>query len=243
MTVLDLPRVRAELEFGVADIRRLQEWLWFSGFRVELDGRFGPATRDALASFRVAAGVPPDLPAPSLIQFLTKPLRRALPPSAASPRESLRDVAVRIARLHLEAGAREVPGGNRGPWIRIYGCEGEPWCAAFALFVLRHAAELTGEPLPIRGSTSCDELAKEARSLGRLIEDPKAPDLAPGDLLLLWELKNGVRDFRHVGLVEAVGSASVQTIEGNTNPDGGREGFEVERRRRSLHQKSAIRLG
>ena len=242
MKILDLPRVRAELDFGVADVRRLQEWLWFAGHRVDLDGRFGPATRDALAAFRIAAGVPSDLPAPGLIPFLTKPLRRALRPDAASPRETLREVAVRIARLHLDAGAREVPGGNRGPWIRIYGCEGEPWCAAFVTFVLRHAAELTGQPLSIPGSTSCDELADQARALGRLIEDPRPADVAPGDLLLLWEPKDGRRDFRHVGLVEATSSGSVQSIEGNTNPAGGREGFEVERRRRSLHQKSAIRL-
>ena len=38
MKIIDSPRVRAELDFLTHDVKRLQEWFWLHGLKVEIDG-------------------------------------------------------------------------------------------------------------------------------------------------------------------------------------------------------------
>ncbi len=242
MRLIDSQGVRAEVAFSPHDAKRLQEWLWLHGFKVEIDGVFGPATRAALAEFRSRHEIDGDEPEETVIDALTLPMRRVLE-VRTDDEVSFRDAVVRVAQMHLAAGASEAPGGNRGPWVRLYGLEGQPWCASFVTFLIEQAAELTGTEAPIRGSADCDEMACQGRRTGRFVNGNNRPEISPGDIFLLWRpLPGGHKDYCHTGIVERLESDHLVTIEGNTNPSGGREGFEVERRIRSFDRKDFIRL-
>ncbi len=244
MRLIDSPNVRAELEFASHDVKRLQEWLWLHGIKVEIDGAMGPATRAALAEFRRRHEIGDGEPDKSIVEVLTLPMARALEVGSGGAPTSLRAAVVRVAQMHLAAGACEAPGKNRGPWVRIYGEEGQPWCAAFVSFVVRQAADLAFTEMPIRGSADCDELACQARRTSRLVEGMPDGQVEPGDAFLIYRpLPGGHKDYRHTGFVERIAIDHLVTIEGNTNPSGGREGYEVERRIRSFDRKDFIRLG
>lgn len=52
-----------------------------------------------------------------------------------------------------------------------------------------------------------------------------------------------VYTFSHIGIVDGTGSGSVQTIEGNTNEQGSREGTTCRKKQRALAQvRCFIRL-
>jgi len=243
MRLIDSPRVLAELAFAPHDVKRHQEWLWLHGLKVEIDGLMGPATRAALAEFRLRHEIADDESDDAIVRALTLLMRRALEVGSNEP-VALREAILRATRMHLAAGAREAPGQNRGPWVRIYGDEGEPWCASFVSFVLHQAAEIAGQEAPIRGSAGCDELAVQAHRAGRLVMGRNTAGIEPGDVFLIYRpLPGGHKDYRHTGFVERIESDHLVTIEGNTNPLGGREGYEVERRIRSFDKKDFIRLG
>jgi hypothetical protein len=239
MKIIESPKVRAELAFASHDVKRFQEWLWLHGLKVEIDGVLGPATRAALVEFRKRHELECLGLDESVVAALTLPMRRALEVLAGGPQPPIREAILRVAQMHLAAGACEAPGKNRGPWVRLYGEEGKPWCAGFVSFVLAQAAEATGQPVPIPGSLSCDQLAAEAARRERLTET-----VEPGDAFLIWKpIPGGHKDYCHTGFVEKVAPDHLVTIEGNTNPSGGREGYEVERRIRSFDRKDFIRLG
>jgi hypothetical protein len=127
-----------------------------------------------------------------------------------------------------QSWVRESGGENRGEVVEHYLSTtgtpaGQPWCAAFVSWVGK--VSLASWPLPL--SASCQELANAAQRLGLLSARP-----ATGAIFLLWR-----PDFKHFGhtgfLVESVGNEWT-TIEGNTNPAGGREGFGVFQRKRTF---------
>jgi hypothetical protein len=101
--------------------------------------------------------------------------------------------------------------------------KGAPWCASFVYLMGRLAL---GDEWPVPRTASVQALADwRAVSLG---DRP----LHIGALALVWfESK---QRFGHVGIVTGVEGDTVQTIEGNTNADGGREGFGVLARERRI---------
>jgi len=148
------------------------------------------------------------------------------------------------ARQHLASAPREVGGQNRGPWVRLYmdGQEGAEWawCAGFACFVLKQACDAVGMPLPLTPSVSCDSLAASAQQRGLFLKG--APDmdrrrLGPGSLFLN---RRTPTDWVHTGIVIDVAAETLQTIEGNTNDEGSREGYEVCQRIRGYAQKDFV---
>lgn len=218
-------------------VRKTQEWLTLQGLGVMVDGEFGPATEAALKAFQVKNSLPVD-GVVNLETFtsLTAPLLRALKhlPAAAT----MGQMVVGYATQHLAERPREVGGQNRGPWVRLYmeGNEGKDWawCAGFACFILRQAAKTLQTTLPVKPTFSCDELASRARSAGIFLSGLHLTDpvnqIAPGSIFLNRKSRT---DWVHTGIVTVVHDETFETIEGNTNDAGEREGYEVCRRSRS----------
>jgi hypothetical protein len=121
--------------------------------------------------------------------------------------------------------------GNEGtPW---------PWCAGFVTFILHQATESLNIEMPIPGSFSCDTLAAQAQAAGLFVSEAEArnSEIPPGSLFLVRRTDT---DWSHVGIVEKASELYFRTIEGNTNDDGDREGYEVCARWRGYNDKDFI---
>lgn len=139
-----------------------------------------------------------------------------------------------------EIGVEEVPkGSNTGPRVNQYLRAvnlgpGHPWCMAFVNFCYEVAAKKMGvpEPLPNIGHVltvwnqmpAANKIAADA-----IRKNPKL--LLPGDVFIL---KIGTKGNGHTGIVAKGVSRVYETAEGNTNDDGGREGFKVAKRIRKI---------
>jgi len=110
------------------------------------------------------------------------------------------------------------------------------WCAGFACFCLKKACEILAEKFPIELSFGCDELAKSARKNGRLMDHSAA---GPGSFFLF---RKSADDWTHTGIVVSTSEETFRTIEGNTNDDGSREGYEVCARIRAYKNMDFIRI-
>ncbi len=125
-----------------------------------------------------------------------------------------------------QVGTQEKPrGSNRQPYAALAGhANGQPWCASFAVA----GAHVTGFGLP-EGASSAYTPAMESafKRAGRLFTAPR-----PGDFFFVYFPSMG--RVAHTGVVYAVDGGYVKTIEGNSNDEGSREGYEVCRRRRPI---------
>jgi hypothetical protein len=227
-------------------VKQAQEWLCLHGFHLKIDGSFGPATEYAVQQFqgqkRLQAHGRADQ---ATFDALVRPMAEAMRPIQGGSR-ALGDLVVRYASQHLNSSPREVGGQNQGPWVRLYmnGREGEqwPWCAGFACFVMRQACESASQPAPVPASFSCDVLATSARDRGLLLSGSMHGNngsLKPGCLFLNRRTSS---DWDHTGVVTGVDKETFLTIEGNTNDDGSREGYEVCARVRGYKKKDFILL-
>jgi peptidoglycan hydrolase-like protein with peptidoglycan-binding domain len=262
--MLTEPHIQRELQFPAAArfgnrnqaVKRLQEWLFLRGFKIEIDGEFGPATQEALRRFQVRLGqAGGGVLAPGDWDLLIEPLRAVCaPPTQVGFVARVRAVA----QLHLKIHALEVGGPNSGPWVRAYmrGLEGvsQLWCAGFVSFVLRQAALSCTDvaAAPWRGfhEVSCDTLAAIGKQQGRFLSNAAAttllaqqPRALDGSIFLLRKSAN---DWVHTGIATTVvldGKARFDTVEGNTDEGGSNNGFEVARRTRSGASYDFIRLG
>ncbi len=245
--------IRAEIEFPGdiveghrgAPVKRVQEWLTLHGCGVAIDGGFGSVTKRAVQRFQTNAG----LEATGIVDHATferlvQPMTTALAPVMNRDVLTIEDATMAYARSHLKLHPIEVGGQNRGPWVRLYmrGREGTDWawCAGFVTFVMAQAAESMNVPMPIEGSFSCDSLAAQARTAGLLVAEREAMEkVVPGSLFLV---RRTATDWTHTGIVAQAADGTFDTIEGNTNDDGHREGFEVCSRSRGFKGKDFIRL-
>lgn len=219
-------------------VKLIQEWLSLHGEHVGIDGDFGPATQSAVKDFQNKVGLPSTgIVDANTFEQLIAPMRAALQPIAANNR-SLGDLVVAYAQQHLVQHPREVGGQNMGPWVRLYmnGKEGVPWawCAGFVCFCLKKASETLGEQLPIRPSFSVDELANSAKQKGRFVAQNEA---GAGSFFLV---RKSPTDWIHTGIVVSTAAEAFRTIEGNTNDDGSREGYEVCARSRAYGKTDFI---
>jgi hypothetical protein len=179
--------IRQELEYagpaGRGDtgpvVRRTQEWLALRGHAITVDGRFGPATEQALAAFQTTASR--DITGSLNFEtwaVLTRAMRTVLcrqPVGAAS----FRDAALLYARVHLRQRPRDVGGRDRGPWARLYqrGNQGDaqPWRTRFATFVLAQAAESMESTQPVVLSITADVLVARAAPAEVFVPGVEAP--------------------------------------------------------------------
>jgi hypothetical protein len=231
-----------------ARARLVQEWLCLNGHSVAVDGQFGPASAAATRLFQQKAKLPVTGTVDRrTFERLVAPMVGALAPIDPPSGATLGDMVVAYAEQHLAAAPREVGGQNRGPWVRLYmdGKQGAewPWCAGFASFVMREAAESLDAPLPLEPSFSCDLLAADAKANGCFCAGSARvvpPARVRAGALFLNRRTAG--DWVHVGIVTSAEAEVFHTIEGNTNDAGDREGYEVCRRVRGYRNKDFVVL-
>lgn len=219
----------------------IQEWLSLHGAAVKPDGAFGPATETAVRAFQTKSGLPSTGTVDTAtFNLLIAPLVRAISPVATQV--TLGATVVAVAQQHLAEHPREIGGQNSGPWVRYYtrGNEGAafPWCAAFVTSVLRQAADIFGVKTPVPYTLSCDLLAANAKKTGIFVPNKGAKG-AIGEGSIFLNIRKA-RDWDHTGLVIGTNEDSIETIEGNTNDDGSREGYEVCRRFRSWNGRDFV---
>lgn len=219
-------------------VKLIQEWLSLHGEHVGIDGDFGPATLSAVLSFQNKS----ELPSTGIVDVKTfekliAPMQAALRPIQPN-NLVLGELVVAYAKQHLAQHPCETGGQNMGPWVRLYmnGEEGTPWawCAGFVSFCLKNACNTLGVPLPIRTSFSVDQLAASAKQVGRFIDQN---GIKPGSFFLV---RKSPTDWIHTGIVVSAAAETFQTIEGNTNDDGSREGYEVCARTRAYGKTDFI---
>jgi hypothetical protein len=246
---LDAPLARGA---GGQEVKRVQEWLNLHDMGLSIDGDFGPVTQAKVKQFQTKMGREASgIVDAGTYQDLVSPLRRVLSPlPRIDPDTSFQQVVLSYARAHLEMHPREVGGQNRGPWVRLYmqGNDGTQWawCAGFVKFLMKQAEETCQMSHVIAGSFSCDSFAAQARHTGNLIEEAAISkgrvnfsELTAASVFLVRRTST---DWTHTGIVTQFHDDYFDTIEGNTNDDGNREGYEVCERARGYKGKDFIRL-
>jgi hypothetical protein len=225
-------------------VKLVQEWLCQHGFDIIIDGIFGPATEQAVIKFQQAKGLKADgKVGKDTFALLVKPMKDALAEIPADGK-SLGQMVCAYAEQHLAQQPREIGGDNRGPWVRLYmdGGEGRSylWCAGFVSFILKQACKSLNIPPFINTSDCCDDLARSAQDnllfqKGADIGDKTK--IKPGSIFL--NFKNA-GDWNHTGIVILAETEVFQSIEGNTNYGGNRNGYAALRRIRNYDNKDFI---
>ncbi len=247
--------IRKEVEFAKTAkkgsrgsiVKRVQEWSCLHGHRLVADGIFGPATEAGIKAFQSKSGLSSTGKVDrSTYMALVSPMLRVLEP--VSHDGSFTDAVAKFAKKHLAEHPREIGGQNRGPWVRLYMDSNEgnawPWCAGFVTFILKQASEATGRPMPVTGSFSCDVLAMQAKQKGRFCaeRDIKKHVRDTGGAPAIFLVRRTSTDWTHTGFAMSFGGEVMDTLEGNTNDEGSREGYEVCERIRSFTKKDLIVL-
>lgn len=143
-----------------------------------------------------------------------------------------------LAVAITQIGVEEIPkNSNAGPAVEKYlksvGLgKGYAWCMAFMYWCTKEASIQLGIANPLFKTAGVLAMYNKERDL--VVTEPQ-----PGDLFIM--------DFGkgqgHTGVVEKVEKNIIHTIEGNTNDDGSREGYEVCRRTRKTNTiKAYLRL-
>lgn len=151
---------------------------------------------------------------------------------------NLQDKAVEVAVSQL--GQKEDPiGSNKGPMVDEYLksvglAPGFAWCQAFVFWSFEQAAMgLTAAGLPTAnpvvktaGVMDCWNRTKSSRKI-MAVEAKQRPQLVQPGMQVVFKHSNTAG---HTGIVTNVVGNEIHTLEGNTNHDGSREGYEVERK-------------
>lgn len=235
------------------DVIKIQSWLALfdlvnpnSGTLTAIDGDFGSATEKAVTNFQKAEGVTQDgVVDAAVFQLLCSPLQTAFETSPAG--NGLRQRIVNVGKLHIEQFPHEliIKGeSNTGPWVRSYmdGREGEKqfWCMGFVQGIVDQAASSLGKNFKdlMPASHSCDEVGEAALAkglltrFGKVRSDPSV--VKPGDIFLL---QNTTHDWTHTGIITSIGTDIFETIEGNSNSDGSRNGDRACKRVRNFRKE------
>lgn len=234
---------------GAPKVRALfvQEALTLAGFACVPDGSFGNATKLVLQRFQTSKGLSPTgICDAATFQALAAPFLAALVPVAGG---TFADVLVNTGLRHCAQHPREIGGDNKGPWVRLY-MRGEHgpnwlWCAGFVSFLISQAMwQCKVTKRPIEWTVSCDTLAADAKAKGIFVPERdvaagrvRKSAIQPGSLFLV---RKTVNDWTHVGMVLATREDTFDTIEGNTNDDGSRDGYEAVVRVRDYKNKDFV---
>lgn len=137
-----------------------------------------------------------------------------------------------------QLGVQEIPkGSNAGKSVEAYlrsvGLgKGYSWCMAFVYWCVSNAAKELGAENPLK---------KTGGVLAQYNATPELRETEPqaGDIFIMDYGKG----LGHTGIIEKVVGSTLHTIEGNTNDEGSREGYEVCRRTRKKSEiKGYLRL-
>jgi hypothetical protein len=146
------------------------------------------------------------------------------------------DAEIRHVREETENWGREV-----GSYLKFAGVNvPAPWCAAFVYSMVYSGYALQGLPTPLKpvhNHAYVQSYADYARAHGMVVP---ATYVHPGDIVCFDFQKDG--HFDHIGLVITPPDANgnFKAVEGNTNDEGSREGFEVAIRRRNVKKDGAL---
>lgn len=228
-------------------VKLVQEWLnlwrylepsWMN--IITIDGDYGPQTRTAVGGFQKLHQVSETgIVNQATWDLLVSPMSNAF---NELHQTTLRELIVSYALQHLINVPRELNNRNEGPWVRAYmdGLDGTPWawCMGFAQTIYDQAFSGFDQKFTSQmpHTYSCDVVGFFGRDNGKLIRNRKLRDGAhtevkPGDMFLV--VKNP-RDWIHTGIIIDRQGDWFHTVEGNTNDEGVREGFEVCRRMRNF---------
>lgn len=227
-------------------VKRVQEWLVYHGFKLAVDGDFGPATDRALIGFAAVTWGPTDPPhvdvGPEVWAELTAPLRRAMAPIDATGK-TLNELVCLYARQHLAEHPVEIGGPNDGPFVRAYmlGNGGRiwAWCAGTVSLWLAMACAAKGVPMPFKPSFGVPELARAAKAKGRFLAD--GPPV-PGDVFVI---PTATGSWSHTGVVLAwdTGAPKFTSAEGNTSSEGSADGTVARSLLRTVARCDFLRVG
>lgn len=226
--------------------RLVQELLGLQDINIAIDGDYGPATQAGLDRFCKREGIGTVTQVDQgLMDRLAQPLLRAIQPVA--DKAKIGETIVAIARQHVKERPIEVGGANGGPWVRLYmkGQDGPNflWCAGFVSYIVAAAAKAHGKPVPVVGSQSCDTIAADAKQRG-IFRKRVTPSTAGAGSLFLVPSQKHASDWIHTGIITGLsGNGHVfETIEGNTNQGGSRNGFEACIRTRACAKVDVVTL-
>ncbi len=127
--------------------------------------------------------------------------------------------ALLAAINELKAGAGEVGGNNKGPWVRKYmepaGLpDGYPWCAAFVSWCFLQAVGGDRRDMPFNYSAGARDIFNQLKNKGWSFTGQSEKLPKPGDIVCWWRTSlaspNG-----HIGIVHHSKDGFLYTIEGN----------------------------
>ncbi|MHA2403704.1 MAG: peptidoglycan-binding domain-containing protein [Candidatus Kariarchaeaceae archaeon] len=232
-------------------VKKVQEWINLHkyhtlGFSVHIgvDGDYGPITESAIEDFQEHYGLDVNGEVDALTWMqLVAPMQRAFTKINVSHDYSVKDLVVAYAQQFVKEHPTEL-GNNSGPWVRAFmkGKEGDwaAWCCGSVSTVIDHACNSLDKSMEdiIGWEWSCERMRDDAVSRENTTymnpEEVKEfySEIEPGDLFLV--MKNGRAN--HIGIVEKMKGDIMCTIEGNTNDEGSREGYEFVRRKRKTNK-------
>lgn len=160
----------------------------------------------------------------------------AAPPSTIKQSNSI-DVALSVQKVYIsQIGVRELTGHNDGIQVVNYlhnagASQGDPWCAAF----VRWCFDQVGVKTTINAySPTAYNISNPVLKQNRFIIEPRA-----GDVFCLYFPK--MKRIAHTGFFDRrINSTVYESVEGNTNQAGSREGDGVYRKRRSFNATYVI---
>jgi hypothetical protein len=234
------------------DIMKIQSWLSLyaiqnpaSGTSTGIDGDFGPATEKAVKNFQVSQNMTATgIVTQQLFDKLCEGMKTAFEKPLIAT--TLRSAILEAAENHLKSAPFEIEiknESNCGPWVRAYmdGHEGSDWfwCMGFAQSILDQAASALGKDfkslMPL--TYSCDTVGTTGLQKGLLTRYQNVRNnpsiMKPGDFFLLQQ---STFDWTHTGIIISVGNDFIETIEGNTNQAGSRNGIAVLKRTRNYRK-------
>lgn len=145
-----------------------------------------------------------------------------------------------------QIGIREEGGRNRGPMVDEYirsvgldptkgGVKGYAWCAAFVFWAVREAHQRSMWEQSMSGPAQLP-IDKTAWVWDLLKNKDRLCAIKPGCVFVMSHSTDPkLMPFKaHTGFVVDVHGDTVETVEGNTDGSGGREGDGVYRKHRNL---------
>tara|TARA_R110000803_G_C11943307_1_gene316844 strand:- start:101 stop:907 length:807 start_codon:yes stop_codon:yes gene_type:complete len=231
--------------------KKIQEWINLhkyhtQGFNLSIgiDGDYGRITESAVEDFQEAKGleVTGEVDALTWMQ-LVAPMQKAFSKINCSYEFELKDVVLAYAKQFVEQHPTEI-GSNTGPWVRAFmkGKEGDwaAWCCGSICTAIDHAANSLEKSMNIwfEWDWSCEKLRKKAikgENTTYMTEKEvkeKYSEIEPGDIFLVMSRGRA----KHIGVVEKMKGDIMCTIEGNTNDEGSRDGYEFVRRKRKTNK-------